>query len=437
MKLLLILPIYQPGKVTPKEVSAPSRSLHIIAGLTPQEYDVKIVEEEFELADPDEQCDLVGISCMTSNITRGYQLAGEYRRRGRKVVMGGIHPSLLPGEALQHCDCVVIGEAENVWEKLLHDFKQNRLKKTYSEPYPELDRYLPLKTNRKNTDISLKSISIETTRGCPYKCNFCTGPFQFGPKQRHRPVDHVVKEIEESGVRQVFFTDDNIFGDVLYARELLKAITKLKISWGGQSTVKVFQKHPEFLPLAGNSGCVGLFFGIESVSPAMNTFSKSFKNTKILSEILKRITEEGLHVHTGIIFGFDEDTEGVFDETLEFLSKNKVGSASFSPLIPYPGTEIAKQFEQEGRLLSKNWQDYHSFWGTVVYKPKNFTPEKLYLETARVKKEFSGFSSTLSRFWVNRKHPLLHVLFNYGLNKSSKQSLDHWRKQYGGNSRIS
>lgn len=430
MKLLLILPAYQPGKVTPKDVTVPSRSLHIIAGLTPPEHDIKIVEEEFNAVDVNEECDLVGISCITSNVTRGYELADIFRSKGKTVVMGGIHPSLLPEEALQHCDCVVVGEAENVWEGLLEDFQNGRLKKLYSNPYPALDRYVPLRTNRVNEKITFKTIAIETSRGCPYNCSFCTASLQFGRKQRHRPVVNVVREIVECGAKQIFFMDDNIFGNVEYARELLKAIAALNITWAGQSTLKTFQMYPDLIKTAVKSGCHGLFFGIESISPAMGTMSKSFQDTTMLSEMLRRVTGAGMHAHTGIIFGFDEDKKGVFDETLEFLMKNRVGSASFSFLIPYPGTQVYKQFESEGRIISKNWMDYHSFWGTVVYKPKHFTPEELYLETAKAKIEFAGFSSTMKRFRANMAHPLAHLYLNRGLYTGAVQSLDHWKKTY-------
>jgi radical SAM superfamily enzyme YgiQ (UPF0313 family) len=430
MKILLILPIYQPGKVTANEVSLPSTSLHLIAGLTPSEIEVEIVEEELQQLDMDIECDLVGISCMTSNVTRGYYLADEFRKRGKTVVMGGIHPSLLPDEALLHCDSVVIGEVENIWATFLHDFQNKTLKKKYSAPYPVLDKYIPLKMRKSNPKIAFGAISLETTRGCPYTCNFCTVPIQFGRKQRHRPVEHVVREINESGGKTIIFMDDNILGSAPYAKKLLKALIPLKIKWGGQANIKAVQNNPELIPLAQKSGCLGLFFGIESVTPAMDTLSKSFKSREILSEQLDKVRDAGIHAHTAMIFGFDEDTEGVFDETLEFLLKNKVGSASFHPLTPYPGTDLYNKLDRQGRILTKNWNDYHYHWGTIVFQPKNFTPEQLFLETIRVKREYTSFKNVLAGAWKNRRHPLLHFAVNYGFNKEAKESEAYWKQTY-------
>ncbi|MES0490917.1 MAG: radical SAM protein [Leptospirales bacterium] len=435
MKLLLISPIFKPDKRMPEATSVSAISLNIIAGLTPPDVEVKIIEEEIAMVNPDEEdADLVGISCMTSNVMRGYAIADAFRKRGITVILGGIHPSLLPDEAAQHCDSLCVGEVENVWEQMLEDFKNKKLKKRYSSPYPDLQRFIPLKGRNLTRKIGMAAVALETTRGCPFTCNFCTVPVHFGRKQRHRPVEHVVQMIEDAvkvGIKRVFFMDDNILGTPSYARKLLKAIAPLKISWSAQSTLKTLEKNPDLMDLSRKSGSVGFFFGIESVGSAMGTFTKSYNSQQALVDGMNRVRDAGLHVHAALIFGFDQDTEAVFDETLEFLLKHKIPSASFHPLTPYPGTALFKQLDEENRLLSKDWNDYHYYWGTIVYQPKNFSPQKLFLETARVQEEFSRFSNVIKGTWVNRKHPLLPHFFNYGLNKTIKLARANWLEHYG------
>lgn len=429
MKVLLIAPVYKVGKSNPASVTVPSISIHVIAALTPPEHTVKLAEEIYAPIDLEEDCDVVGITCMTSNVSRGYFLAQEFKKRGKTVVMGGIHPSILPDEALQYCDAVVIGEAENVWELLLEDLSNGRLKRKYNGKLWDMQLYRPLKTRKPAFKMSLGTIAIETTRGCPYYCNFCTVPLQFGRKQRHKPTEHVINEVVESGTKRIFFSDDNILGNPKFARELFQALTPLGITWGGQSTLKTLDNNPDLLALAKKSGCGGLFFGVESISSAMGALKKSFKSSQILADQLKKVQDSGLLAHTAFIFGFDEDTEKVFDSTLEFLLKNKVGGASFNYLIPYPGTELFHSLDAQKRIFTTDWNDYHSYFGKVVFQPKHFSPEKLFQETYRVRKEFSRFSNIAKGFWANRRSAANYLILNYGMNRTVKKSISHFREQ--------
>ena len=431
MKILLINPVSMTGFSPPAQITLPNLPLRIIAGLTPPEHEITIAEEIIESIDLDVDCDLVGISCATANIKRGYQLADEFRKRGKTVIMGGIHPTMLPQEALQHCDSVCIGEVEDVWKNILEDFIDGRLKKKYSSPFPSLDRYievpqLDMEKGKRGSGFA----AIESTRGCPYTCNFCTVPVQFGRKLRHRPVEFVVKDIIKSGKKRVFFLDDNVIGNPSYARELMSAMIPLNIEWAGQSSLKVLHKNPELITLARKSGCKGLFFGLESVTKAMGSLPKAIKSKEENAELLKKIRDAGIHVHTTVIFGFDDDKEDVFDETLEFLLKTKVSSAGFAALIPFPGTPLHEELDKAGRILTKDWNEYNDHWGTTVYQPKNFTPEQLYYETTRVKTEFTRFSNVMSRAWANRRQPLLYAIVNaafYGVHKSA---MDYWLKRF-------
>ena len=196
MKILLISPCKNVRFKTPKLEMMPQLALHILEGLTPEEHEVHIIEEETDEVDLDEECDLVGLSCMTANAPRAYYFAAEFRKRGKPVVLGGVHPTILPEEAAPHADSVVIGEVENIWEELLEDFQAGKLKKFYQKAPPSLERYIPMK-NIKEKRGPFNVLPIMTTRGCPYNCEFCSVTNIYGRKIRHVPIENVVRQIEE------------------------------------------------------------------------------------------------------------------------------------------------------------------------------------------------------------------------------------------------
>ena len=215
----------------------PQLALFILQGLTPKEHQVVTVDEEAEDIDLEQDCDLVGISFMTSNASRAYWLAQEFKKRGRTVVLGGVHPTLLPDEALPHGDSVVIGEAEGVWAELLEDYQNGCLKKRYHNPRPDLSKYVPKDFSKITKRHLFGLVPIMTSRGCPYHCDFCCVTDLFGKEIRHIPVDNVVRDIKESGRKRFMFLDDNIIGHASYAKELFAALKPLNISWVGQSSI--------------------------------------------------------------------------------------------------------------------------------------------------------------------------------------------------------
>ena len=188
MKILLISPVKNPMIKKPRGIMMPQLALNLLEGLTPDEHEVTTIEEEVDTIDLDADCDLVGLSCMTSNAPRAYHLADEFKKRGKTVVMGGVHPTVRPEEALEHADSVVIGEAEDVWEDLLNDFKYGRLKKKYHKPNPSLERYVHVKHKKGNRKRLFHMIPVMTTRGCPYNCEFCSVHIINGRKIRHVPI---------------------------------------------------------------------------------------------------------------------------------------------------------------------------------------------------------------------------------------------------------
>ena len=397
----------------------PQLSLYILEGLTPAQHEVKIVEEEAEPIDLDEKCDLVGISCMTANAPRSYELCREFKKRGKTVVLGGVHPTILPDEALQHADCVVVGEAEGVWETLLNDFQHNRLKSKYHNPLPDLKKYVPKNFSRIIRKRLFNLIPVMTTRGCPYNCDFCCVTNLFGRKIRHVPVENVVRDIRESGAKNFMFLDDNIIGRPKYAKALFKAIKPLNINWVGQASVSLLVKDNELMQLAAESGCKALFFGIESVAEEqLQSMRKAFNEIEHLEHAFKKIKSMGILIHASMVFGFDSDKKDVFDETVRFLIKNKVSTVSFNVLTPYPGTKIYADLKKEGRLITTDWRYYDH--NTVVFKPKNMTPYELQVGKVNARKRFYAIRSVLSRSMGNWYNPVIYFATNYGHMKQVK-----------------
>ena len=419
MKILLISPAIDAKKRTNKGLMMPQLALYILKGLTPSEHEVKVIEEEVEAIDLDEKCDLIGISSMTANAPRAYELALEFKKRGKTVIMGGVHPTILPDEALRYSDCVVIGEAEGVWEMLLKDFQNNNLKRRYNDPTPDLGKYVPKDFSKIVKNKLFNLVPIMTTRGCPYNCDFCCVTNLFGKKIRHIPIENVVRDIRESDGKNFMFLDDNIIGHPKYAKELFKAIKPLKIKWVGQASVSLLVNDNELLQLATESGCKALFFGLESVSETqLKTMRKSITKIENLEKALKKIRKMHILFHASMIFGFDNDTKEIFDETVRFLIKNKVSTVSFNILTPYPGTKTYDDLKNSNRLITKDWKYYDH--NTVVFKPKNMTPYELQVGKTYARKKFYRTSSVLKRLLGNMYSPIIYFSTNYGHIKQVK-----------------
>jgi radical SAM superfamily enzyme YgiQ (UPF0313 family) len=419
IKILLISPTIDDEKRTNKGIMIPQLSLYILEGLTPAEHEVKIIEEETDHIDLEYECNLVGISCMTANASRAYKLCEEFKKRGKTVVLGGVHPTILPDEALQYADSVVVGEAEGVWESLLKDFQNNNLKKIYHDPIPDLGKYIPKEFSKIIKNRLFNIIPLMTTRGCSYNCDFCCVTNLFGKKIRHVPVENVVRDIQESGAKNFIFLDDNIIGHPKYAKALFKAIKPLRIKWVGQASVSLLVRDDELMQLAAESGCKALFFGIESVSEEqLHLMRKTFNEIEHLERALKKIKKMGILIHASMVLGFDSDTKDIFNETVRFLIKNKVNTVSFNVLTPYPGTKIYEDLKNENRLITTDWRYYdHS---TVVFKPKNMTPYELQIGKFNARKKFYSMSSVLIRLFGNLYNPVIYFAMNYGHMKQVK-----------------
>lgn len=430
MKILLIQPsqIIDGGKVyKAKKIMFPRLSLPVLASLCPPDVQVQIIDEYFEEINFNEPANLVGISFMTSQAPRAYQIGDEFRKRGKKVVMGGIHASALPEEALAHADAVVVGEAEGIWPKVLEDFKNGKMNGIYKfYQFPTLTglplpRYDLLKKDRYR--LFKINFPIQAGRGCPFKCDFCSVSRFFGNQYRWRPVEEVTEEIKQTSQKKIFFVDDNIIGHRVYARELFKALIPLKLRWVGQASLNL-AKDEELLNLAAESGCAVLFMGIESISESnLNAIGKFFFKVEEISDLISKIHKKGIIIHASIIFGMDDDGPDVFQKTVDFLIKEKIAYAEFFLLTPLPGTELRQKLEKEGRIFDYDWSHYDCFH--VVFRPLKMSEETLEKGLWDAYKKFYETSSIFRRLtgltWQRKSlRTILSNFYYQGLLKKGR-----------------
>ncbi len=384
--------------------------------LTPPHHAVEFVNDVVEQIDFDRSFDLVAITVMTIQSDRAYQIADTFRNRGVKVVMGGIHVTILPEEAGHHADAIVVGEADNLWERILDDCERGRLKGVYREDaFPDLQNLVLPKWEGINMKIyprrpgwKFPVISTFTTRGCPLKCDFCSVSRFFGNKYRVRPVEHVMKEIDANvamGAKYLLFLDDNIAFNPEYSRELFRAVSKKNITWMSQASTTIAKK-PDLLRLAAESGCLELFIGLESINTkSLESMNKKFNKIDEYGHLLKIITKAGIMPMVSIIIGFDEDTPGQLRQILEFLKENRVYYATFSVLTPFPGTAVHDRLKREGRINHYRWSEYTLT--NVVFRPKNFTEEELQEAFWRTYQEFYSFKNyiphALYGLWTGKR----------------------------------
>ena len=403
-------------------------TLAALAGLTPPDVEVEAIDDRIEAVDYDTPRDLVGISVKTFTARRAYQIADEFRRRGVPVILGGHHPTLRPDEAALHADSIVIGEADGVWDEVLRNVGKRQLKPRYHHP-----ETLPFERIRVNRGVFagkkyLPVAMVETTRGCPFSCNFCSVTTFFGRSFRHRPPAEVVAEIESTDQKFVFLVDDNIVADKEAAKELFRALIPLKIRWISQASLTM-TKDKELMQLMHASGCAGVLTGIESINRAnLKQIHKSWNTVGIgYNEALKIARDNGIAIVGSFILGMDEDTPASLDQLLEFAVQEKFFAALFNLLTPYPGTDLYDQFLREGRLTRKEWWlDPDYTYGSAVFSPKNISAHDLEQSRLRLYRSFYSPSSMVKRFWEPKAnlqdlwHAFTFLTMNLPANKEEQ-----------------
>jgi radical SAM superfamily enzyme YgiQ (UPF0313 family) len=359
-----------------------------VAACTPPEVEVQVVDEYLEPIPYDTDADLVALSAKTSCVTHAYEVAAEFRRRGRKVVLGGIHASLRPDEALEHVDHVVVGEAELTWPTFVRAFFRGEAPRLQPDGgFPPMTE-IPVPAWRQVEHGQYLFHQIQTTRGCPFKCRFCSVPDISGSTFRFKPVEQVVHELGalpsagflRDKMKATYVVDDNFISKVSYTKDLLRALAPQfaagKVGeWSAETTLNV-ARDEEMLDLFRDAGCSTLIIGFESVSEAtLLTMDKKVNFCLTFQEAIERIHRRGLSIVGNFIVGFDTDTLSVFRDTLRFIDDNAILYPFFSILTPMPGTALHDEFKAADRLDHTDWSRYDT--RHVVFPPRHMTREQL------------------------------------------------------------
>jgi radical SAM superfamily enzyme YgiQ (UPF0313 family) len=405
----------------------PPLNLATLAALTPPEHKVVIDDGCLGPVTASRSADLVAITAMTAQAPAAYALADQYRVRGIPVVLGGIHPSMCQEEAAQHADSVVLGEADRLWPDLVQDYANGKMKSRYQDTEPvDMARIALPRRDLLDPKGYVIFNSVQTTRGCPFNCNFCSVTTMSGAKFRFRPVEKVVEEVRALDSRFIYFVDDNIIGVPRRAKELFKALLPLKLGWASQVTIN-FARDRELMRLARESGCYGVFIGFETLSnKSVRDAGKGVNRPDEYLRDIRRIHEVGIKVWGSFIFGFDNDDLEVFRDTLDLIEKSRMEFAQFSLLTPLPGTALFQQFEEELRIVHRDWSKYDL--GSVVFNHPLLSEQRLHFEKNRAWRRFYSVRSILKRLGMPRSRgDLMLWIANLAVNGVLNY---RWGRQY-------
>jgi radical SAM superfamily enzyme YgiQ (UPF0313 family) len=377
MNITFVMPKSSPGLLRVRFLRMPPLGLLTLASATPSSWDIRIVDENIE--EPDYMpSDIVAISVTTAVARRAYSIADLYRSKGATVILGGVHPSSMPKEAIAHADSVVIGEADTIWKKVLSDFQQGKLKKFYKGVRPAGTEIPVIKRELVSRKYSFRNL-VQSSRGCPNSCDFCAVSHYNGRLIRPRPIERVLEEARSFGGKKILdkyflFADDNIMASPANAESLFKAIKPLELYWGSQASLNL-AKNERLLRLAADSGCKVLFCGFESLSQkSLAETGKPYEaaNYRMLA---RRIHDHGIAIEGSFIYGFDNDDKTVFRNTVDFCNEISLDLAQFTVLTPFPGTSLFQRLKAQNRIVTYDWSLYDAFH--VVYQPKNISAAEL------------------------------------------------------------
>lgn len=362
-----------------------------LAARVPPDWEVVHIDEEADEIDWRVDADVVGLTFHTPSAPHAYEIAARFRARGICVVMGGPHVTLVPDEAGLHADVIFLGEAEGLWDEFLKGFEIGTYRSVYQRTEAPSLENLPQARKQLFQRHDHTGGVLFATRGCPSQCDFCTIAVMYPHKLRKRPIAEVAAEFASFRGKVIIFWDDNIAGDLEYAKSLFRAIKPYHKWWSSQASIHA-GRDDAFLEAAAESGCKQLFLGLESISQhSMTEVHKGFNQVEEYDRLINRIHSHGIAVQAGIVFGFDHDTPGIFDETIAFLENAGVQNATFNILTPFPGTRLFQKMEADGRILTRDWSKYNSRID-VVYQPKQMSVAEL----------LAGFQSANEKFYSIR-----------------------------------
>ena len=424
MRILFVSPGWPKGRLWGElGFKFPSLALASLAAVTPPEWELTLCDESRETVDFNAACDLVAVTAMTPQAPRAYEIAAGFRARGKKVVMGGFHASNLPDEALCHVDAVVVGEGELVWPRLLADFAAGSLGRLYrSSGLLPMDAIPMARREIFAGKGYLLTNTLQTTRGCPFDCEFCSVTAFYGRKYRERPVDAVLAELEQ--LRKVnsfaFFVDDNLVADRRYALPLFAGMKGMGFKWLSHAPID-FAKDEELMRAAGEAGCVGMFVGFESLDQeALAAMGKVTNRATEYLAYAQKFRDNGIGILGSFVLGYDGSTPDSFAQVLRFCEEARIEAAIFPILTPYPGTAVRRRLEAEGRITSNDWRDYDM--GHVTFEPRGMTAAELQAGHDWLNRSFYSFGSMWRR--IVKRHRSVQVFgpMNLGFRSAIRRS---------------
>ena len=446
-RLLLINPSnVHKGLGNVRATAWPPLNLPYLAALTPPHYSVTILDENvapFRF----QKADIVGITAYTSSVNRAYQISRQYCQHGIPTVMGGIHVSMLPEEALKHCDTVVTGEAEAVWPQVLSDFEEGRLGRRYDGRPVDLSR-LPLPRRDLLPRKHYHWGSLQTSRGCPMDCAFCSVSAFNGRRFRRRPMESVLEEMDQIPQRLVMLADDNLIGygeaERQWAIRFFEALIqrRCKKYFFVQASLQIGADQ-QLLDLAASAGVRILFVGLESINPAsLSAYDKHVNLAQLqhhdYRELVTNIRRSGIACLGSFVIGGDHEDRRVFFETLRFIRSAQIDILQVTKPTPLPGTRLWRELDEAGRILSRNfpedWDDYRLT--KLVFKPERMSIEEVYQGFTYLRDRYYSPIETIRRTWrtlMTTRSPsatLLSFLINRSYSKAFRES-DHYRRYRG------
>ncbi len=397
----------------------PPFTLFLIKALTPFRYDITLIDESQEDIEFDRirGC-IVCISIMTSNANRGYAIAEILKKNQNIIIFGGIHSSALPQEVLKHADSVCIGEIENLWIGMLNDIEKGRLKRVYRSQNRPAPEDISSVSYIKGSYIVKNLISI--TRGCPFNCDFCSVSRFFGTRYRKRALSSAFYDFALRGFGMFIILDDNLTIDKGYFLRLFRLVGMLRLRWVGQSSIGCLNDE-EIIDTMKASGCSALLIGFESASDADGQTYSKHKAINDVEAIIKKLHKRNILIHGSFIFGFDNDNPGSFDRTLLFCNKNRIATANFSILVPYPQTRVLRCLSEQGRMCRfSDWDSFDRL--ALTFKMNGLESEFLKHSIISLYKRFFSLRNILSKLPFNSLHVfLLYISYTFYYRKGIKK----------------